>query len=86
MFLRNRCRSCGAIIADPAGDQANGEAARAWAVQISSHYKGLAIAERLTLTSCGISEALIEGSTKAVAEVRHHSGIVPVRRYSFACP
>jgi hypothetical protein len=66
-------------------DRGGGEAARAWAGQISSHYKGLgaAITERLTLTSCGIFEPLTEESTKAVAEIRTHAGIVRVTRFSF---
>jgi hypothetical protein len=28
-------------------------------------------------------ELLVEGSTKAVAEVRHHAGVAKVRRFSF---
>lgn len=43
-----------------------------------------AITQRLTLTSCGIFEELIEGSTKPVTEVRTHAGIARVVRYSFA--
>jgi hypothetical protein len=41
------------------------------------------ITERLTLTSRGIFEALTEGSTKPVAEVRRHVGICKVLRYGF---
>ena len=66
-------------------DRAGGEAARAWAAQISSHYKGLAaaITERLTLTSCGIFEVLTPESTRVVTEIRTHAGIVRVLRYTF---
>ena len=66
-------------------DRAGGEAARAWAGQISSHYKGLAaaITERLTLTSCGIFEVLTPESTRVVTEIRTHAGIVRVLRYTF---
>jgi hypothetical protein len=42
------------------------------------------ITEKLTLTSCGAFEALTEGSTKPVAEVRRHHGIVRTRRYAFS--
>jgi hypothetical protein len=41
-----------------------------------------AITQKLTLSSCGIFE-LVEGSTKPVAQVRTHAGIVRVMRYSF---
>lgn len=34
------------------------------------------IVEKLTLTSCGVFEALTEGSTMPVAETRRHAGIV----------
>jgi hypothetical protein len=37
----------------------------------------------LTLTSYGIFEPLTPESTKAVAEVRRHSRIVKVLRYTF---
>lgn len=43
-----------------------------------------AIRQRLTLTSSsGAFEELIEGSTKALAEVRTHAGICRVMRYRF---
>jgi hypothetical protein len=42
-----------------------------------------AITQNLTLTSCGIFEEWTEGSTKPIAQVRHHTGIVCVLRYSF---
>jgi hypothetical protein len=42
-----------------------------------------AIVQRLTLTSSGAFEEMIEGSTKAVAQVRHHAGIATVKRYQF---
>ena len=45
---------------------------------------GGTITERLTLSSCGIFEPLTPESTKAVAEIRRHSGIVRTKRYSFA--
>jgi len=41
------------------------------------------ITERLTLTSCGIFEALTPESTKVVTEVRRHAGITRVVRFSF---
>jgi hypothetical protein len=31
-------------------------------------------------------ELLVEGSTAAVAETRHHAGIVRVQRYGFSMP
>jgi hypothetical protein len=43
-----------------------------------------AIVQKLTLTSSGEFEEMTEGSTKPVAEVRHHVGIARVLRYSFA--
>jgi hypothetical protein len=42
-----------------------------------------AIVERFTLTADGEFEPLVEGSTKPVAEVRRHAGIVKVKRYRF---
>jgi len=42
-----------------------------------------AITEKLTLTSCGVFEPLTPDSTKAVAEIRRHEGIVKVRRFTF---
>lgn len=42
-----------------------------------------AITQKLTLSSCGVFEALTEGSTKPVAEIRSHAGIVPVWRFAF---
>jgi hypothetical protein len=42
-----------------------------------------AIVEELTLSSSGALVPLTEGSTKAVAEVRRHAGIVKVARYTF---
>jgi hypothetical protein len=41
------------------------------------------ITEALTLTSSGAFEPLTEGSTTAVAQVRHHAGIARVLRYTF---
>jgi len=41
------------------------------------------IVEKLTLTSCGVFEPLTKGSTKPVAEVRRHDGIVRVQRHKF---
>ena len=87
MFLRNRCRSGGQgpswPIIPPIGPKV--KPLETWAGQISSHYKGLAaaITERLTLTSCGIFEALTPESTKVVTEVRRHAGITRVVRFSF---
>jgi hypothetical protein len=43
-----------------------------------------AILQKLTLTSGGTFEELVEGSTNALAEIRTHAGIVPVKRFSFA--
>jgi hypothetical protein len=43
------------------------------------------ITEFLTRTSSGALEPLVEGSTKPV-EVRHHAGIVPVKRFVFSLP
>ena len=43
-----------------------------------------AITQTLTLTSCGVFEEMTEGSTKPVAEIRTHAGIVCVLRYAFA--
>jgi hypothetical protein len=45
-----------------------------------------AIVEKLTMTSCGVFEVMTEGSTKAVAQVRHHAGIARVLRYSLPLP
>ena len=42
-----------------------------------------AITQKLTLTSCGVFEEMTEGSTKTVAEVRRHAGIVRVLRHGF---
>jgi hypothetical protein len=42
-----------------------------------------ALTERLTMTSSGGYEPMTEGSTKAVAEIRTHAGIVRVTRFSF---
>jgi hypothetical protein len=42
-----------------------------------------AVSQRLSLTSSGAFEEMTEGSTKAVAEIRTHAGIVRVVRYSF---
>jgi hypothetical protein len=42
-----------------------------------------AITERFTLTADGEFEALVEGSTKVVAQTRRDAGIVKVLRYTF---
>jgi hypothetical protein len=42
-----------------------------------------AITERFTLTADGEFEALVEGSTKAVAQGRRHAGVIKVLRYTF---
>jgi len=39
------------------------------------------IVEKLTSTSCSVLEITTEGSTKPLAEVRRHAGIVRTRRY-----
>jgi len=44
---------------------------------------GAAITERLALSSSGALVPLTEESTKAVAEIRTHAGIVRVTRFSF---
>lgn len=41
------------------------------------------IEERFTLGTDGTLVPMTEGSTRAVALVQRHTGIVPVRRYSF---
>jgi hypothetical protein len=43
-----------------------------------------AIEERFVRTASGALVPWIEASGKVVAEVRHHAGIVPTRRYSFS--
>ena len=43
-----------------------------------------AIEQPLTLTSSGAYEALVPGSTKAVAHVVRHAGIVRVLRFKFS--
>jgi hypothetical protein len=42
-----------------------------------------AIIEKFTMTSSGALAPLVEGSTAAVAEVRHHAGIVRTKRLTF---
>jgi hypothetical protein len=42
-----------------------------------------AIIEKFTMTSSGALASLVDGSTAAVAEVRHHAGIVKTRRFTF---
>ena len=42
-----------------------------------------AIEQKLTLTSSGAYETLVEGSTKPVAQIRTHARIARVLRYSF---
>ena len=44
------------------------------------------VVEKFTLTSSGIFERMVEGSTKAVASIRTHAGIVRVERFSFRMP
>jgi hypothetical protein len=41
------------------------------------------IVEKMTLTSSGAFEPMTEGSTRQVADVRRHAGIVRVLRYAF---
>jgi hypothetical protein len=45
-----------------------------------------AITEQSTLTADGEFEALVEGSTKPVAQTRTNAGIVKVKRYAFDIP
>jgi hypothetical protein len=45
-----------------------------------------AIIERFTLTRDGEFEALVEGSTKPIAQTRRHAGIVKVKRFGFDLP
>jgi hypothetical protein len=45
-----------------------------------------AIETRLTLTSSGGYELMTEGSTKPVASIVRHAGIVPVKRFTFSIP
>jgi hypothetical protein len=45
-----------------------------------------AIIERFTLTADGEFEALVEGSTKPVAQTQRHAGIVKTRRFVFEMP
>jgi hypothetical protein len=42
-----------------------------------------AIIEKFTMTSSGALAPLVEGSTAAVAEVRHHAGIAKTKRFTF---
>jgi hypothetical protein len=42
-----------------------------------------AIEQKLTLTSSGAYETLVEVSSKPVAQIRTHAGITRVLRYSF---
>jgi hypothetical protein len=44
------------------------------------------IVGKLTMTSSGALEPLIEGSTKAIAEVRRHSGICKVEGFVLSLP
>jgi hypothetical protein len=44
------------------------------------------IVERFSLTSSGALEPVAEGSTKAVALLQEHAGIVGVLRYRFQLP
>jgi hypothetical protein len=43
-----------------------------------------AITERFSRNASGELVPIVAGSTVAVAEVRHHAGIVQVERFSFA--
>jgi hypothetical protein len=43
-----------------------------------------AITEQFTLNAAGEFEALVEGSTKPVAQTMRHAGIVKVKRYGFS--
>jgi hypothetical protein len=43
-----------------------------------------AIVQKLALTSSGAFEERAEGSTKPLAQIRTHAGIVKVERYMFA--
>jgi hypothetical protein len=42
-----------------------------------------AIVQEFTLTSSGAYEPLTEGSTKPIAQILRHAGIVKLTRYSF---
>ncbi|MGJ4939303.1 hypothetical protein ACQR1W_01915 [Bradyrhizobium sp. HKCCYLS1011] len=44
------------------------------------------ITERLSLTSCGVFEPLVDGSTKTIVRFMRHAGIHKVKRYSFDMP
>ena len=87
MFLRNRCRSGGQGPSSPIlpAIRPMGKPLELGPVKSARTIRDLAqqITERLTLTSCGIFEALTPESTKVVTEVRRHAGITRVVRFSF---
>jgi hypothetical protein len=43
-----------------------------------------AVAQKLTLTSCGVFEEMTPGSTKPVVQMRTHAAIVCILRFAFA--